>query len=648
MSLFLDLKEVSNKQEMLRDFCSDISSYKADNFFISSFSNFKYVPTTPFCYWAKNYLLELFKSMLPVEGDSFDVRVGIQTSDDFRFVRSSWEVSEDWIGWFPYAKGGSYSPFYSDLELVVNWCDDGREMKAWAGSLYNKSHWTRILKNTQYCLRPGVTWSQRSQIGLGMRVMPRGCVFGVKGPAIFSASNSGQSLLALMAIGQSRIFKSLVSLHMAFGSFDVGVVQRTPIPPEADLVNSDLPDLALKAWNLKRKLDYIVETSHAFVLPRALLEQKINFDPVEIVNELGSVVEKIELEALEVYSTNSNKDFLIAANSNPQKLRIEYDNSWDEYGLLSWCVGVAMGRFDIGLATGTSLLPDMKGVDPFEELSFNPARLECLGSESSPVQEGIFVEGFQYKNDLTDSIEGVLKKIEFESDLNVKEWLVKDFFSFHLKQYSRNRRQAPIYWPLQSPSKSYTLWIYYQRLDHQTLYTCVNNFIEPKLAQVEKDLNVLSGKSPRNSQEEKEFSALTELTSDLRDFRDELLRIAKFWKPNLNDGVQITAAPLWKLFQDKAWQKKLKETWVSLEKGEFDWAPLACSIWPERVLRKCHQDRSLAIAHNVEDTFWNEVEVPVKRGKKETGKTKLEWQPKALSDGELNALIQAKIKEMNA
>jgi len=85
-----------------------------------------------------------------------------------------------------------------------------------------------------------------------------------------------------------------------------------------------------------------------------------------------------------------------------------------------------------------------------------------------------------------------------------------------------------------------------------------------------------------------------------------------------------------------------------MEKGDYDWGHLACSIWPERVLRKCHQDRSLAIAHDVVDVFWHEVEVPVKRGKTSTGKTKLEWQPKALSDAELNALIQATISEMNA
>ena len=49
----------------------------------------------------------------------------------------------------------------------------------------------------------------------------------------------------------------------------------------------------------------------------------------------------------------------------------------------------------------------------------------------------------------------------------------------------------------------------------------------------------------------------------------------------------------------------------------------------------------MAIAHDVENTFWHEVEVPVKRGKKATGETKPEWQPKELSDAELNALIQA-------
>jgi hypothetical protein len=112
--------------------------------------------------------------------------------------------------------------------------------------------------------------------------------------------------------------------------------------------------------------------------------------------------------------------------------------------------------------------------------------------------------------------------------------------------------------------------------------------------------------------------------------------------------VQITAAPLWKLFQHRQWQNKLKETWKKLENGEYDWAHLACSIWPERVLRKCHSDRSLAIAHDVETDFWQEMEVPVIRRGKDTGKTKLEWQPKPLTESRLQELIHQKMAAMRS
>ncbi|WP_286817224.1 hypothetical protein [Desulfobacter sp. UBA2225] len=168
----------------------------------------------------------------------------------------------------------------------------------------------------------------------------------------------------------------------------------------------------------------------------------------------------------------------------------------------------------------------------------------------------------------------------------------------------------------------------------------MNDFVDPKLKVVTEDLTDLHNKSTRSSTEEKDLAKLTDLEAELKDFRDELLRIAKFWKPNLNDGVQITAAPLWKLFQRRQWQKKLKETWENLEKGEYDWAHLACSIWPERVLEKCHTDRSLAIAHDVEDDFWEEIEVPVIRRGKDTEKTKQEWQPRKLSETQVRDLIR--------
>ena len=85
------------------------------------------------------------------------------------------------------------------------------------------------------------------------------------------------------------------------------------------------------------------------------------------------------------------------------------------------------------------------------------------------------------------------------------------------------------------------------------------------------------------------------------------------WRPNLNDGVQITAAPLWKLFRLPKWQKTLKETWEKLDRGDYDWAHLAYTLWPDRVRVKCKTDKSLAIAHGLEELY---VEPPPSAKKK--------------------------------
>ncbi|MDD5207501.1 MAG: hypothetical protein PHS17_18880, partial [Desulfobacterales bacterium] len=209
----------------------------------------------------------------------------------------------------------------------------------------------------------------------------------------------------------------------------------------------------------------------------------------------------------------------------------------------------------------------------------------------------------------------------------------------HLKRYSKSRRQASISWPLSTASGSYTLWLYYHRLTEQTLYRCINDYVEPKLRQVAEDVGRLRTRSGRSRKEEKVLEGLIDLEAELRDFRDELLRIAKFWKPNLNDGVQITAAPLWKLFRYKPWQKTLKQTWEKLSKGDYDWAHLAFSIWPDRVIRASHEDRSYAIAHGLENDLWEEIEVGTDR----QGNPKTRWVPKRMSEAAMRELIEGKL-----
>ena len=234
---------------------------------------------------------------------------------------------------------------------------------------------------------------------------------------------------------------------------------------------------------------------------------------------------------------------------------------------------------------------------------------------------GILVDDQGHPHDLPRLIEEVLARVDAEVPGDVRRWLQRDFFRLHLKQYSKSRRKAPIYWPLSTASGSYTLWLYYPSLTSQTLYTAVNDFVEPKLKQVSRDTATLRDKgAARSRDDEKALEAFQTLELEMIELRDTLLRIAPTYRPNHDDGVQITAAPLWQLFRHKPWKKILKDTWAKLEKGDYDWAHLAMAYWPERVREKCKTDKSLAIAHDLEHLYVEpEPKAPKTRGRKKGG-----------------------------
>lgn len=631
---------------------------------------------------------------------------GINTSDDFRFLRLSWEnmhAEKDEI-WKKFAKGGEWSPFWDDVHLEVNWRGSGEEILLAGGTV----------RNPETQLRHGLTYPERTTSSFGPRILPHGTVYSSAGMGIFASDNS--LLLCYLPLLLSRQGQYLIELSLSGGDSSVsgtaarhytnGMINRLPMPKlEGDQLT--LEELSVTIIGLKRQCFSTDETSREFDpdignlvdvehFAKHLLLEKIEnlLKQCSVFRKLDAIISPLfGLPEEEISVVVGKNVWHYSASCEDHLVKDLY--SLDESRLVDRAKEVLGGaRF----VTKNSQLLDRKielishitSCSPedvlcslkasLNELVDAPLLMKCalrivssvFGTvfqkfcfESSVGNNTFFVNekvkcfdgpgiiGIDFHEKQTSTFEAHFDEIlaeKFEnlsisalSDyLNVKDLseLSSVFFEHHLSEYSKSRRQAPIYWFLQSQYGSYSFWFYYHRLNEQTLYSCINDYVEPKIQQVEQELNILHNKSARNSSEEKSLEKLSNLISELRDFRDELLRIAKFWKPNLNDGVQITAAPLWKLFQHKAWQKKLKETWESLEQGEYDWAHLACSIWPERVLRKCHQDRSLAIAHDVEDHFWHEVEVPVTRSKKATGETKFEWQPRDLSESELNALVK--------
>ncbi len=192
---------------------------------------------------------------------------------------------------------------------------------------------------------------------------------------------------------------------------------------------------------------------------------------------------------------------------------------------------------------------------------------------------------------------------------DLRAWLARDFFPLHIRMYSKSRRKAPIYWQLATSSASYSVWLYLHAFTTDTFYKVQNDYAVPKLIHEERRLESLLkefGPTPRPA-ERKTLAAQETFVDELRAFLEEVKRVTPLWNPHLDDGVLINFAPLWRLVpHHKPWQKEVKATWDALCAGEYDWAHLAMHLWPERVVPKCATDRSLAIAHGLEPTFWVE------------------------------------------
>jgi hypothetical protein len=323
--------------------------------------------------------------------------------------------------------------------------------------------------------------------------------------------------------------------------------------------------------------------------------------------------------------------------------------------IVAEAAGCAFGRWDIRFAIDENKAPQWP--DPFAPLPVcspgmlqneqglpftldDAQRLQAAGEWHYPVEipwDGILVDDFDHASDIVRSAREVLYAVwknradAMEEELceilgirDLREYFRKPslFFADHLKRYSKSRRQAPVYWPLSSRSGSYTLWIYYHQLNEDLLYTALNKYVKPKADATEKEVHRIESELPNAMGREASalrtaFEQTTRLLEELREFRDELGRVAELpYKPNLNDGVLITASPLWKLFRLPKWRKDLEECWKKLEAGEYDWAHLAYSIWPDRVRDVCRHDRSIAIAHGLEEL----CELTVKPAKKRSRK----------------------------
>ena len=623
--------------------CSDFrDGIKNKSFFDVSIDEFSNIPGKPFAYWVSNNIRSAFIKF-PSLLKSTDLRVGVQTSDDFRFLRLAWEINEFNINdkWKPLAKGGGYSPFYGDINLRILTEDNFAEIVAYTNGRYpylNGNARSFMHADARHFFQPGFTWTYRPSTTGSFRALPEGSVFGVNGSSGFIENNDFKKLLGLLALLNSKAYNSIIKLLFARGgegsgqtlTYEVGYVGDTPIPDAPSEAMDILSKCALEIWASYRLLDSTVETSSFFLGPKDILARHIEITPEISKAKIAQLLSSIDQLAFNLYEFSEvdkravldfKNDVVTNTSSDEQEDSEErnFENDDGESGL-SWAIGVAFGRFSIRLRIPDNW-NDISPSTPFKKNPIRPPSFLLSYDEAMHPHKGVLVDDAGNRHDLPSLVEKAQSICELKDERDIRKWLRNDFFKYHLKIYSKSRRKAPIYWPLSTSSGSYTLWLYYTGLTSQTLYTAINDFVEPKLKQVGADVTALRNKgSARTRDEEKQFETLQAFELELIELRDTLLKLAPTYKPNHDDGVQISAAPLWPLFRHKPWQKVLKDTWAKLEKGDYDWAHLAMNYWPDRVREKCKTDKSLAIAHGLEHLYVEPEAQPKKqRGRKKAG-----------------------------
>ncbi len=584
---------------------------------------------SPWVYWITPTLRQLFLE-LPKLGDIAKPCVGINTNDNVRFLRRWWEPGLARIRrgcntrdeaqasnsrWFPYMKGGEFKPWWGNQQLVVNWKDDGAEIKAWAVIRNAGQHWSRYVRSIDKAFRRGVTWTDLTPGRFSARLSPGGFVFDVKGSSAFP-----EDIPLILGLLNSSFANYALNLINPTVSYQVGDISRLPVPKES---GGPLRDLVDRAVALARGDSAEDETSYDFIAPPAWP------DGIECVTtrhrDLAARNNEIDEEVYRLYEISPEdrraiEEELQAAPGSGDDIDEDEPKTGEEateaeetapctqeelaHRWVSYAIGIALGRF---------------------------AR---PGMESLVNADGMMVVQHDHPDDMAARVIAILSAIcgDDEAGRLVRSavggngdlryalagHLLAPFFKAHGKRY----RKRPVYWLLQSPKQNYSVYLFHERGTDQTLASIQGTrFLGGRIFQLKQQLEETNQREAAAEGREKavwrkQAQELAEELADLDAFDQAITATnneaivdaegkaaTSRWTPEFDDGVLLNAAPLYRL--TPAWKRAdakldLSKIWKTLKDGEYPWAKTAMRYWPRETRAACKDNKSLRIAHGLE------------------------------------------------
>ena len=551
--------------------------FERKGLYISKQEAFANIPGSPIAYWVSDSFIQTFQ--YPKLGELAKPRQGMATSDNNRFMRYWYEVAIGKIcfdasdaesakasgkKWFPYNKGGEFRKWYGNNFFVLNWENDGEEIKALAVNLYKCV--TRTIKNIQFYFQEGITWTTLSIGAFSARYASKGALFDTKGSTCFF--DHPETIPYVLAFLNSKVVDSLLSVLAPSVDYNAGSLAKLPVFIDSErmeqitkLTNDNI-SISKEDWNsFETSWDF---KEHPFIT--SIRREAIGVKPISIkqafedwertaderFRNLKQNEERLNHNFIDIYGLI---DELTPHVEDKDVTVRRADIKRDIRSFISYVVGCMFGRYSLdtpGLvyAGGTwdatkyaAFLPDKDAILPICDDEY---------FEDDIVGRFIkFVEVVYGKDSLEENLRFIADVIGGKGSSRevIRNYFINDFYADHLKVYQKR----PIYWLFDSGKKNgFKCLIYMHRYQPDTIARIRTDYVHEqqsryRTAIADLESRVANAGTGERVKLTKRLDSIKAQAEELRVYEEKIHHLAdQMIRIDLDDGVKVNYAK----FQD--------------------------------------------------------------------------------------------------
>ena len=541
------------------------------NRYIAQQIKFLKIPGNPLAYWVSDKFANLFEK--ECVRDVATACIGMRTGNNDRFLRLWYEVENKKIGykypsaasaerdgmkWIPYNKGGEFRKWYGNHDYVVNWENDGCEIKENTRRVYpqlgDNLGWK--ISNEKYYFKEGISWTVVTS-KVCFRRYYQGHIF----------SNSGQSVISdnsvlldyLTAVLNSRISEMVLAMISPTLGFESGYVNKVPVVIDKNrececctIANSNISiskidwDSFETSWDfqhhpLLRKVPTIAE---AFDQWQSECDERFN--------QLKDNEEELNRIFIDIYGL---QDELTPDVEDKDVTVRKADLGRDIRSFISYAVGCMFGRYSLdveGLAYAGGEWDNSK-YDSFAADKDNIIPI-CDDEYFEDDIVGLFVEFVKtvYGEDtLNENLKFIADALGGKGQPKdvIRNYFLSGFYSDHCKIYQKR----PIYWLFDSGKKNgFKALIYMHRYQPDTIARIRTDYVHEQQARYRTAIADLEQRIANASTGErvklnKKLTTLQAQDTEIRTYEEKIHHLAdQMISIDLDDGVKKNYA----IFQD--------------------------------------------------------------------------------------------------